>query len=42
MPEIIKFPTPEKAIKIEKISKSILKELEGLNQEEISFLFRLV
>lgn len=39
---IIRFPSPEKAIEIEKISKSILKLLDGLNQDEINFLFGLV
>ena len=39
MSTIIKFPTPERAIEIENISKSILKKLSGLNGDEITFLF---
>ena len=39
---VITLPTPEKAIEIEKISKSILQLLNGLTQKEIEFLFTLV
>ena len=42
MSKTVKFPSPEKAIVIQDKSKLIIKELQGLNQEEIVFLFKLV
>ena len=40
--KVISFPTPERMKVVESKQSIILKELEGLNLNEISFLFRFI